>query len=495
MLPAIAQTLAITESGRQSLRDAVIAFLRDKQLLLVLDNFEQVMDAASLVADLLQGVARLKVLVTSRFVLKLHAEYEYPVLPLACPERGRLPTDCTALSQYAAVALFIARARQVKADFAVTNENAPAVAEICARLDGLPLAIELAAARVKLLTPQALLPRLASCLKLLTGGARDRPARQQTLRGAIDWSYDLLSEEEKALFARLSVFVGGWTVEAAEAVCPAVGDVCLDPLDGLSSLADKSFVRQEEDARSGEPRFTMLETLREYASERLVASGEWEDARRTHANYFLQLAEEAEPHLTGHAQVAWLARLEIEHDNLRAVLRWALDSMEIGLGLRLAGIVGRFWWVRGYLSEGRGWLDEFLVAANPRDDRAISSAYALALNWAARLADKQGDYTRTAALAEESLSLFRELGDKRGAASALNILGRAAMRQGDYARARALHEEGLALCRECGDTSGLAASLNNLGILVAEQGNYTQAMELHQERACACAGSSATNGE
>ena len=225
VLPAIAQTLAITESGRQSLRDAVIAFLRDKQLLLVLDNFEQVMDAASLVADLLQGVARLKVLVTSRFVLKLHAEYEYPVLPLACPERGRLPTDCTALSQYAAVALFIARARQVKADFAVTNENAPAVAEICARLDGLPLAIELAAARVKLLTPQALLPRLASCLKLLTGGARDRPARQQTLRGAIDWSYDLLSEEEKALFARLSVFVGGWTVEAAEAVCPAIGDV------------------------------------------------------------------------------------------------------------------------------------------------------------------------------------------------------------------------------------------------------------------------------
>jgi predicted ATPase/class 3 adenylate cyclase len=481
VLPAIAETLGITESGSQPLRDTVVAFLQEKKLLLVLDNFEQVSGAAPQVADLLQGAARLKVVVTSRFVLKLHAEQEYPVQPLACPDRRHLPADSAALSQYAAVALFIARACQVKPDFSVTNENAPAVAEICARLDGLPLAIELAAARVKLLTPQSLLPRLESRLKLLTGGARDRPARQQTLRGAIDWSYQLLSEEEKALFARLSVFVGGWTFDAAEAVCSAVGDVCLDPLDGLSSLADKSFVRQEEDARSGEPRFTMLETLREYAAEQLVATGEWEGARRAQAAYFLQLAEEAEPYLTGPDQVAWLARLETEHDNLRAVLSWALDSKEIGLGLRLAGIMGRFWWVRGYLSEGRSSLDALLSAANLREDRAIAAVFAQALSQAARLADKQGDCTRAAELAAESLALFRELGDNRGVAAALNILGRATMRQGDYARALALHEEGLALCRECGDTNGVATSLNNLGLLMTEQGNYAQAMEFHEE--------------
>jgi tetratricopeptide (TPR) repeat protein len=322
---------------------------------------------------------------------------------------------------------------------------------------------------------------LESRLKVLTGGARDLPARQQTLRGAIDWSYGLLTDEEKALFARLSVFVGGWTIEAAEAVCSAIGDSYVDPLEGLSSLADKSFVRQEEDTRSGEPRFSMLETLREYAAERLVAGGTWEDARRAHANYFLQLAEEAEPHLTGPDQVAWLARLETEHDNLRAVVRWALDSKEIGLGLRLAGIAGRFWWVRGYLTEGRAWLDEILSAVSPHDDPAVAAVYAQALSQAARLADKQGDYTDAASLAEKCLSLFRELGDKRGVAGALNILGGVAWRQGEHGRARALHEEGLALCRALGDANGVATSLNHLGILMAEQGNYTQAVEFYGE--------------
>ena len=338
VLPAIAQALDLKESGDRPLRNVVAEFLRHKMLLLVLDNMEHVLDAVPVIGDLLQGAARLKVLVSSRIVLRLYGEREYPVQPLAVPAPGRSKASLETVCQCAAVQMFIARSQLVKPDFMVTNETAPAVAEICTRLDGLPLAIELAAARIKVLPPQALLARLESRLKVLTGGARDLPARQQTVRGAIDWSYDLLDADEKELFAWLSVFAGGWTMAAAESVWPARDDPSLDMLDGLSSLVDKSLVKQDDRVPRGEPRFTMLEMLRDYAAERLEASGERDKARQAHAGYFLALAEEAAPQLTRAEQLAWLDRLEDEHDNLRAALRWALDGGDVVLGLRLAGM-------------------------------------------------------------------------------------------------------------------------------------------------------------
>jgi predicted ATPase/transcriptional regulator with XRE-family HTH domain len=301
VVTAIAQTLGVRQSGGQTLLEGLTTALRERQRLLVLDNFEQVLDAATVVSALLGLAPQLTVLVTSRETLHLYGEHEYPVPPLPVPDPHRLPA-LEAVSQYAAVALFIQRAQAVKPDFQVTNATAPAVAEICERLDGLPLAIELAAARSRHFAPEALLARLASRLRTLTGGARDRPARHQTIRAAIDWSYNLLAPDEQRLFWRLAVFVGGWTLEAAEAVCNREGDLALDMLEGLQSLADKSLLRQEMGS-DGEPRFRRLETIREYAREHLEESGEAEELRQRHAAYFLALAERAEPELRGHEQL------------------------------------------------------------------------------------------------------------------------------------------------------------------------------------------------
>ena len=317
----IAGPLGIKESGDQPLEESLKAYLRDRNLLLVLDNFEQVLEGAPLVGEFLGACPKLKILATSRIPLRLYGEQEYPVPPLALPDPGVLP-PLEILTQYEAVRLFVERARTVKPDFTVTNESAPAVAEICARLDGLPLAIELAAARVRLLPPQKMLQRLGNRMKLLKGGARDLPTRQQTLRGAIDWSHDLL-EEEKILFRRLSVFAGGRTLEAIEEICDPEG--ALDALEGLESLLEKSLLRQEE-GPGGEPRFVMLETIHEYAREKLQASGEAEEIKRLHAEYFLALAKEAEPELVGPDQVEWMDRLATEHDNMRAALSWALGK-------------------------------------------------------------------------------------------------------------------------------------------------------------------------
>ncbi len=481
VLPAVALALGVKESGDQSLRDRVAAFVRNKQLLLVLDNFEHVLAAAPVVTELLQAAARLKVLVSSRIVLHLYGEREYPVPSLELPAPQKLPASLETVSQCAAVSLFIARAQLVKPDFAVTNETAPAVAEICSRLDGLPLAIELAAARVKMLPPQALLARLENRLKVLTGGARDLPARQQTIRGAIDWSYNLLDECEKDLFARLSVFAGGWTVEAAEAVW-AAGEI---PHWSCWTSSRRSWTR----AWCGKTiadRTASRVSLCCRPCENTRPSGWWRAERGTMRAahmpaIFWPCVEKAEPQPTGKEQVAWLARLEDEHDNLRAVLRWALESGEIALGLRTAGIVGHFWWRRGYLSEGRGWLEALLAAAGTEYDAGMASARAAALQQAARLADAQGDTARTMALAEEGRILCGALGDSRGAAGCLNLLGGAARRTGDYSRATALHEESLAICRALGDLRGTATSLNNLGIVTAEQGNYRRALELYEE--------------
>ena len=470
----VAQALDVRESGDQTLIEGVKDYLKDKRLLLVLDNFEQVLEAAPLAGELLSA-PRLKVLATSRIPLGVYGEHEYAVPPLAIPDPKRLP-GLEALSQYEAVRLFIERARAAKVDFAVTNENAPAVAEICARLDGLPLAIELAAARVKLLPPNAMLGRLGRRLKLLTGGARDLPERQRTLRGAIEWSHTLLDEGEKSLFARMAIFSGGRTLEAVEAVCDAEGDLPVDTFEGVSSLLDKSLVRKEEGPED-EPRFIMLETIHEYAREKLQQSGEAEEIGRAHTEYFLALAEEAEPELTGADQAGWLERLEAEHDNLRAALSWSLEGEDPELGLRLANALSYFWFVRGYWSEGRGWLEEALAG----NAGALPEARAKALRVLASLAVEQGDFGRGGTSAQEALTLYRGLGDQKGVADSLCELGWASLYQGDYEQAEALYEEGLAAARQSNDAWSIAFALNALSALISDRGDYERAEALWEE--------------
>jgi predicted ATPase/class 3 adenylate cyclase/uncharacterized protein HemY len=475
VVPTIVQMLGIREAGGQALLALLKTFLEEKQMLLLLDNFEQVIEASLQVAELLAACPKLKIMVTSRVVLHLQAEHEYPVPPLSLPDPERLP-DLVTLSQCEAVALFIARAQAVKPDFAVTNANAPAVAAICVRLDGLPLAIVLAAARVKFFPPQTLLTRLEQGLALLTGGARDLPARQQTLRGAIAWSYNLLSPQEQQLFRRLSVFVNGCTVESAEVVCRAAGELKEDMLDGLLSLVDKSLLRQRE-STEGEPRFWTLQMLREFGLEVLMNAEESEVTRRAHAEYFLAVAEQAEPDMFGPNQVRWLERLEQEHHNLRAVLGWTREQHEWEWGLRLASALRRFWETHCYLSEGRQWL-EMLLAKEHSADPALR---AKALGTAGRLAKLQGDYGHARSLVEESLVLFRKLEDKGGIVWQLGELGSLARYQGDYGQARALIEERLTLVREHGDTFAIANALGQLGTLARLQGDYSQARSLLEE--------------
>jgi predicted ATPase/class 3 adenylate cyclase/Tfp pilus assembly protein PilF len=511
VVPTIAYTLGVREAGAQPIAETLKEYLMDKRLLLILDNFEQVLGAAPQVADLLKTALGLKVLVTSRAALNLSMERQYAVPPLPVPDPRKLSTP-EALSQYDAVILFIQRAEAVKASFEVNNQNAPAVAEICYRLEGIPLAIELAAARVKVLSPQAMLSRLESRLKLLTGGARDAHTRQQTLRNTIEWSYDLLSDEEKRLFRRASVFRGGRTLEAIEEVCAggvrgwglgisstdeltpnpqSLTPLQIDVLDGVTSLVDKSLMYAVERAR-GETRYWMLETIYEYANEKLDESGEGEETRWQHALYFMWLAERAEPELTGIQQAEWLARLEDEHDNIRAALHWARESAKgdshaeaAEAGLRLAGSVWRFWYVRGYFSEGREWLAGLLGLAQeggPSQAQPMLRAYrAKALHGAGTLAWAQGEYVAARSLYEESLALRRELGDKLGIAASLNNLALVAQQQGDYDTARSLLEESLALRRELGDKLGIALSLGNLGNVAQQQGDYDTARSLDEE--------------
>jgi non-specific serine/threonine protein kinase len=475
----IAQAVGIREVRGGPLLGSLTHYLRDRSSLLLLDNFEQVLAAAPVVAELLTACPELKVLVTSRAGLRLSGEHEYPVPPLELPDLKHLP-DLAALSQYESVTLFIQRARAARPDFQVTDENAPAVAELCARLDGLPLAIELAAARIKLLTPQALLGRLGRRLSLLTGGARDLPARQQTLRGTIDWSYDLLAPGERALFARLAVFVGGCSLEAGEAVCDLGGETGggagPDVLDALALLVDKSLLRQAAGPEA-EPRFEMLETLREYAAERLEASGDAETWRRRHAEYYLTLAEQAGPELLGPRQRIWLGQLEQELDNLRAALGWALDRGEEALGLRLATTLGRFWEVRGHLGEGQGWMERAL----DRWPKAAPAARAGVLSAAGSLAYVRGEYDRAALLLEESLSLWRALGDERGLALALYTLGRVMNYQSKSERAAALYAESLAILRALGDRRGVALALNGSGVLARDRGDDVRARVAYEE--------------
>ncbi|HEX9373216.1 MAG TPA: tetratricopeptide repeat protein, partial [Roseiflexaceae bacterium] len=474
---AIAQPLGIQERGSQPLVERMQEYLRDKRLLLVLDNFEQVLDAAALIAALLAAAPDLKLLITSRAVLHLSAEHAFPVPPLRLPDRQQHPTVAQ-LSQYDAVALFIARARAARPEFQVSNDTAPAVAEICYRLDGLPLAIELAAARSAVLAPQALLARLDQRLKLLTGGARDLPARQQTIRHTIDWSYDLLDAGEQTLFARLGVFPGGCTLEAAEAVCNVDDTLPIEIMDGVATLLDQSLVHQTEGS-DGEPRFTMLETIREYALERLAASGEAQSIRRQHAQHYLALAEAGAPGLWGVQHQESGALLEPEHDNLRAALVWSQGSAgSAEIGLRLAAALTGFWWARGYLSEGQAWLDRALAQPGAA---APSLARAKALRGAAWMAEVHGPAAAVRAFYEESLALCRDLGERRGVAAVLRDLGSYAWAQGDYARAAVLCEESLALCWGLGDGYGSADALAWVAAAVRDQGDYPRALGLFAE--------------
>jgi predicted ATPase/DNA-binding XRE family transcriptional regulator len=481
--PAIAQALDQPPGGDAAPGARLVEYLADKQILLVLDNFEQVVSAGAALAGWLAACPGLKVLVTSREALSVRGEQQWAVPPLALPAAQEAPARLAApaeLAQVAAVALFVERAQAVQPAFALTEENAPTVAALCVRLDGLPLAIELAAARSKLLPPAAILARLESRLGLLTGGPRDLPARQQTLRAAMAWSYDLLDPAERAFFARLGIFVGGCTFQAIESVCD--GASLGAPLgtgmalDGVASLLDKSLLRQATTG-AAEPRYLMLETIREYAMEQLRAGDEAPEIARRHAAYFVALAEAAEPELTGAEQSAWVARLETEHANLRAALAWALDH-DPAPALRLGGALWRFWWMRGYLAEGRRAIE----AALARGSGESPGLRAKAENAAGGLAWFQSDVPAAIAHYEASLVLARVAGDALALSRALGNLASALSTEGgDYARAQALLEEGLALDRALGDDSLIAFSLGKLADLAYFQGDIPRAAALYEE--------------
>jgi len=489
---AILQTLAISDSSGEAPLARLASSLQDQRLLLLLDNFEQVVEAAVLVAALLTACPQLKVLVTSREVLRLQAEHEFVVPPLALPNPKRLPT-LAALAQYEAVALFLVRAQAAKADFALTAANAPAVATICARLDGLPLAIELAAARSKYFSPQVLLSRLEQGLAVLSGGARDLPARQQTLRGALAWSYELLTADEQRLFRRLAVCVDGCTWQAAERVCTAASPLPLDILEGLVSLVDKSLLRQDHPgegakAEDAEPRFSMLQTLREFGLELLAAAGETPVTRQAHADYYLPLAQEAEPHLYGAEQATWLARLEQEHENLRAALAFLLppvfvgantpaDPRQVEQALRGCVALTPFWSLRGYFREGLAFLEQALATSASVADLLRAKA----LLAAAELAFFLDDLQRAETLCTEGLPLFRTLGDKVGMADALFHLATSAWARGQFGQARPQLEEAAAFYQELGDRWKRGRCLTQLARVDTAQGQYEQAHGLLEE--------------
>ncbi len=475
---AIVQALGIREAGGQSPMEVLKANLRRwgrSPKLLLLDNFEHLVGAVPTVVELLSVASKLKVLVTSRSALHVYGENECPVPPLALPEQPAATVEV--LERSPAVALFVQRAVAVKPDFQLTPENAAAVAEICARLDGLPLAIELAAARVKVLSPAAMRMRLSSRLQLLTGGARDMPQRHQTLRAAMDWSYELLSPNEQKLFRRLSVFAGGCTLEGAEAVCDAKGDLDLDVLDGMESMVDKSLAQRDEQA-DGEPRFVMLETIREYALEKLEASGEKALTKRAHAAYCLVLAEEKATEQIGTVSADWLAHYGIEHDNFRAAVEWLTETEDAEWGLRLGGALFRYWEMREYLAEGRARLDKLLKIPGAQ---AATKARSRALFAAGVLGVEQGDYAAAEALIRESLEIARQLGDAQGAAVCLNALAVSARDRGDIQSARSLFEESLAVWREVGDPKAVASAVSNLANIVKMQGDNTRARALYAE--------------
>src|SRR5712692_4684996 len=493
VMPAIAKALGLWEALDRPLLDHVRDYLREKHLLLLLDNFEQVAAASPQLAALLVFCPRLHLLVTSRAALHLSGEYEFPVPPLSPPDLTQLP-EHQALAQVAAVRLFVERAHAIQPAFQLTQANARSIAEICVRLDGLPLAIELAAARIKLLPPQALLHRLSHRLDLLIGGARDLPIRQQTLRNTIQWSYDLLSREEQRLFRRLSVFVGGCGLETLTTIVQATahaGDEDGQPLsqllEGVASLIDKSLVQQTEQ-EGEEPRLLMFETIREYGLECLQAHSELEAAREAHAACYLHLVEEAHTHLFSAETVRWLDLLEREYANIRTAFLWYVERREdqtessVEMAARMGSVLWRFWTVRGYLHEGRTLLERVL-AAGERSGATVQAKALLALG---TLLWRQSDYARIRELDEKQLFLFQQSGDQLGVAHTLISLAGFAHKQRDYARSRSLAEESLAMCRAEGDTWWTAFILLRLGRLAYDEDEYVTAQHLLEESQVHC---------
>lgn len=490
--PAVAQGLRVRETGDVPLRSLLASFIGDKHFLLVLDNFEQVLDAAGVVADLLHACRHLKVLVTSRAPLRVSGERVVSVPPLSLPRIGEHPSTAS-IGEFDAVQLFVERARAIRPEFALTEENSDAVVEICRRLDGLPLAIELAAARVGLLPPPTLLARLERRLPLLTSGPRDAPARQQTLRNAIAWSIDLLTADEQRMFRRLSVFINGCTLEAAEWLmqdslgAPGAlegASAGMSVLEGVSSLLDQSLLRRETRADE-QPRFTMLETVREFALDRLEEAGEVDVMRRAHAAWYLALVEELRPSLWSPDQVSplqapWLDRVEAEYGNLRAALTWLTEKAQpepeaAEAALRLAGALWPFWRIRAHLSEGRAWLDRVRAGAGSVAVPAQVLLGAGSLAWA------QGDYVEAKPLLDAALDGFRRVRDVEGAGRSLLALGRLAWDEGDPNQAEAAYAEALALFQRPENHTGAALARHGLALVAYRRGEYERTAALFME--------------
>ena len=483
VVPTIAQTLGIKEEGSTPIIKRLQEHLQHKGMLLLLDNFEQVASAAPQVTALLQSAPGVQVITTSRVSMHLYGEHEYPVPPMLLPSKQEVQCPIEQLAKYEAIQLFIERARLVHPDFILTSDNAQPIAHICARLDGLPLALELATARTRFLSPQALLSRLDKSLSLLTGGPHDLPDRQRTLRGAIDWSYDLLDVTEQRLFAGLSVFAGGCTLDAAAHVTQNLGIEERDLVDRLESLVDKNLLRIREEP-AGEPRFWLLATIREYAWERLAKSGELNVVQDAHARFFLDIAERFAEELRGPKQADWLALLSREHDNLRAALSWLTNNaMDGEATVNLAGALWWFWYVRGHVSEGRRWLDKALSLIGPdisRFSEILRHKLADVYNGAGALAGTQSDYVQATAMLKESLKITRSLGNKRGVARSLNNLGIFTSHQGNYAEAEVYFRESFDLKKEIGDEVGLSSAYNRLAEIAHVKGEYDRAEVLYE---------------
>lgn len=473
VVPAVARALDVKESAERTLVENVRELLRTREMLLLLDNFEHLVSAAHVLSGILEACPRVKLLVTSRAVLFIRGELEYRVPPLSLP---RDASGCTAnaVRDYEAVTLFVARAEAADPSFVLADANAGAVAEICARLDGIPLAIELAAARTRLLGPDAILSRLAHRLQLLTGGPVDVPERQQTLRATLDWDYDLLEPEERDVFRKLSVFSGGFTLTAAERVLDDDGDV--DVFEVVESLASKSLLTHADEV-GGETRFSMLRTLREYAREKLDADGSADAVAVAHAAFFLELAEQAGPELRGPEQIRWLDVLDHEADNMRTALRHASGSGDTETELRLAAALGEYWEFRAYLSEGQRALEDALA----KGEGAAASLRAPCLEWAGVMARGQGEYKRAAAFVDKAISLYLETGDEHALSRALKQRGVVASERGDRDTARSFYTQSLEIKKKIGDRRGIAEAQNNLGVLARLEGDLDGAIDYYEE--------------
>jgi predicted ATPase/DNA-binding winged helix-turn-helix (wHTH) protein len=462
---AIAKMLDVPQVANRTISELIVDQVQDSgPFLLLLDNFEQVLPAAAVLGQILAGCPFLKILVTSRACLRLYGEQEFPVAPLG---------------QSSAMELFVQRATAVRPNFAVTSENETAIRDICTRVDRLPLAIELAAARTRVLSPIAILDRLENRLQLLTGGALDLPERQQTLRNTIDWSHDLLTEAEQKLFRRFSVFIGGCTLDGAEAVCNTNLDLGIDLLEGLSSLVDKNLVQRVEQPHD-EPRFTMLQTIREYARERLAASGEEIATRRAHAAYCLVLAEEGNPELPAQGRDVWLTRCELEIDNFRSALDWLFEIRDLEWGLRLCIALFRFWDMREHLTEGRTRLEAVLTLAGDQYSKQRAKLYI----FLGALSTAQGDFRAAGSFLDQSLRLYEQLEDASGIAASLNALGVSARDRGDYDSAQVNFERSLAYWRALSDDLSTARCLHNLANVAKIRGDYSRGQSALREASC-----------